>query len=182
MVFTDIQIASFEQHKINLCEKGKYSKTCLKPLKKNKTNVLKTNGSLMEVESITECSLGAFCNTFDLHLAIIGLKTNFGLLFEWLLKTGFTVTKKKAEVKLWCLHSVLHPILIYQHAKFVQWATIGPIAKRHYGGPILASFYLDVYWDVSSYIRDKHQRSRLAFDLQARLLILDCHKYIWARI
>ena len=32
-------------------------------------------GSLMEVESIAECSLGAFCNTFDLHLAI-------GLLFE----------------------------------------------------------------------------------------------------
>ena len=74
MVFTDIQIASFEQHKINLCEKGKYSKTCLKqPLKKYKTNVLKTKGSLMEVESITECSLGAFCNTFNLHLAIIGL-------------------------------------------------------------------------------------------------------------
>ena len=32
-----------------------------------KTTVLKTNGSLMKVESIAECSLGAFCNTFDLH-------------------------------------------------------------------------------------------------------------------
>ena len=31
------------------------------------TKVLKTNGSLMKVESIAECSLGAFCNTFDLH-------------------------------------------------------------------------------------------------------------------
>ena len=42
-----------------------YSKTCLKqPLKKK---VLKTDGSLMQVESIAECSLGAFCNTFDLH-------------------------------------------------------------------------------------------------------------------
>ena len=29
--------------------------------------MLKTNGSLMKVESIAECSLGAFCNTFDLH-------------------------------------------------------------------------------------------------------------------
>ena len=28
---------------------------------------LKTGGSLMQVESIAECSLGAFCNTFDLH-------------------------------------------------------------------------------------------------------------------
>ena len=27
----------------------------------------------MKVESIAECSLGAFCNTFDLHYAIIGL-------------------------------------------------------------------------------------------------------------
>ena len=45
-----------------------YSKTCLKrPLKKDKTTVLKTKGSLMKVESIAECSLGAFCNPFDLH-------------------------------------------------------------------------------------------------------------------
>ena len=45
-----------------------YSKTCLKwPLKIDKTKVLTTNGSLMKVKSIAECSLGAFCNTFDLH-------------------------------------------------------------------------------------------------------------------
>ena len=45
-----------------------YSKPCLKrPLKIDKTKVLKTNGSFVKVESIAECSLGAFCNTFDLH-------------------------------------------------------------------------------------------------------------------
>ena len=45
-----------------------YSKTCLKrPLNNRHSNCLKTNGSLMKVESIAECSLGAFCNTFDLH-------------------------------------------------------------------------------------------------------------------
>ena len=32
-----------------------------------------TNGSLMKVESIAEYPLGAFCNTFDLHQAIISL-------------------------------------------------------------------------------------------------------------
>ena len=38
-----------------------YSKTCLKwPLKIDKTKILKTNGSLMKVENIAECSLGAF--------------------------------------------------------------------------------------------------------------------------
>ena len=59
-----------------------------------KTKVFKTNGSLMKVESIAECSLGAFCNTFDLHKAIISIeKPIFGLLFEWSLKTGFTVSK-----------------------------------------------------------------------------------------
>ena len=31
------------------------------------TKALKTNGTLMKVESIAECSLGAFCNTFDPH-------------------------------------------------------------------------------------------------------------------
>ena len=35
--------------------------------KTDKIKVLKTYGSLMKVESIAECSLGAFCNTFDLH-------------------------------------------------------------------------------------------------------------------
>ena len=33
----------------------------------DKIKVLKTNGSLMKVESIAECSKRAFCNTFDLH-------------------------------------------------------------------------------------------------------------------
>ena len=37
----------------------------------------------MKVESIAECSLGAFCNTFDLHYVLIGLgKPIFGLLFS----------------------------------------------------------------------------------------------------
>ena len=45
----------------------------------------------MKAESIAEFSLGAFCNTFDLHYAIIGLKKPiFGLLLEWPLKTGLT--------------------------------------------------------------------------------------------
>ena len=35
--------------------------------KKDKTKILITDGSLMEVKSIVECSLGAFRNTFDLH-------------------------------------------------------------------------------------------------------------------
>ena len=33
----------------------------------DKTNILKANCMLMKVESIAECSLGALCNTFDLH-------------------------------------------------------------------------------------------------------------------
>ena len=45
-----------------------YSETCLKrPLKIDKTNFLLEKGRLMKVESIAECSLGAFCNTVDLH-------------------------------------------------------------------------------------------------------------------
>ena len=47
----------------------------------DKTENLMTNSCLMKVKSIAECSkskvlqnapIGAFCNTFDLHLAIIG--------------------------------------------------------------------------------------------------------------
>ena len=47
----------------------------------DKTKVLKTNGSLMKVKSIAECSFGAFCNTFDLHLAIICLENQFLIFF-----------------------------------------------------------------------------------------------------
>ena len=48
------------------------TETTVKPVlsghsKIGKTKVLKTDCSLMQVKSIAECSLGAFCNTFDLH-------------------------------------------------------------------------------------------------------------------
>ena len=46
--------------------KGIFSHT-VNPLKNRQTKVLKTNGSILKVKSIVECSLGAFCNTFDLH-------------------------------------------------------------------------------------------------------------------
>ena len=35
----------------------------------------------MKVKSIAECSIGAFCNTFDLHKAIIGLESQFVVFF-----------------------------------------------------------------------------------------------------
>ena len=59
---------------INLLSRtrGREVKSTVKPVlichsKIDKTKVLKTSGSLMKVESIAECSLGAFCNTFALH-------------------------------------------------------------------------------------------------------------------
>ena len=56
---------------LNLFLPVKFRRPCLPVLsghsKIDKIKALKTNGSLMKVESIAECSLGAFCNTFDLH-------------------------------------------------------------------------------------------------------------------
>ena len=51
------------------------SKTCLKgPLKRKTKNwFFQTDYRLMQVKSIADCSKRAFCNTFDLHLAIISL-------------------------------------------------------------------------------------------------------------
>ena len=50
------------------------TKSVKQPIKNSQTKILMTNGGLMKVESITECSpvsvesiAGAFCNTFDLH-------------------------------------------------------------------------------------------------------------------
>ena len=42
-----------------------YTKTCLKrPLKIDKTKIFKTNGSLMKVKSIAECSMGSILQYF----------------------------------------------------------------------------------------------------------------------
>ena len=49
--------------------------------KLDKIKVLKTFGSLVKVKSITECSHGAFCNTFDLQKTTISLENQFLLFF-----------------------------------------------------------------------------------------------------
>ena len=60
--------------------------------KEDKTKILMTNGSLMKVESIAERSLWSILQHFWPALSNIwSWKLIFGLLFEWPLKTGFTV-------------------------------------------------------------------------------------------
>ena len=47
----------FHSNKVSMYKSSIYSKTCVKwPLKKDKTQILMTNGRLMNVESIAECS------------------------------------------------------------------------------------------------------------------------------
>ena len=54
------------------------SKACVKrPLKIDKTWVLFTNGSLIKVEDIAECSKGSILQIFNLHLVVIGLEKQF---------------------------------------------------------------------------------------------------------
>ena len=60
---------------LEYCNRIKIGKECstVKPVLSgysniNNTKILITNGNLMKVKSIAECSpLGAFCNTFDQH-------------------------------------------------------------------------------------------------------------------
>ena len=66
----------------------------MEPLKINKTKVLKTDGSVMQVESIEECSFGAFCNSFNLHLAIISLENEFWSSFGCLRQVLLYITLK----------------------------------------------------------------------------------------
>ena len=59
-------------------DQDRYSKTCVKlPLKNRQKKILMTNGSSMKVESIAE-----FCNTFDLHLAIISPKNQLSVFLR----------------------------------------------------------------------------------------------------
>ena len=61
-------------------------------LKIDKAKVLMKNGSLMEVKSIAECSTWGILQYFRPALSDNQYwKTIFGVLFKWLLKTGFAV-------------------------------------------------------------------------------------------
>ena len=58
----------------------------------------------MQFQSIAECSLGAFCNTFDLHYVIIGLdKKVFSFVINGLDKTSFCLL----------LSGLLRQVLLY---------------------------------------------------------------------
>ena len=61
----------------------------------DKTKILMANGSLMKVERIAECSsiLQYFWHVLS--------DNPFGLLFEWPLKTGFTVLLSNNTGDIW---------------------------------------------------------------------------------
>ena len=73
----------------------------------------------MKVKSIAECSLGAFCNTFDLHLVIIGHEKQFGLLFEWPLKTDFAVV-----VNIFSIYLMPYPSYYVAQCLFFVWCVV----------------------------------------------------------
>ena len=54
----------------------------------------------MKVESIAECWYSAMLLTCMNRKSV--LKTSFGVLFDWLLKTGFTVVKMETGVHIVC--------------------------------------------------------------------------------
>ena len=67
-----VSISSFIRQFVHLSATALALHSTVKPVlsghsKIDKTKVLKTDDSLMQVKCIAECSLGAFCNTFDLH-------------------------------------------------------------------------------------------------------------------
>ena len=55
-----------------------------------------TNGSLRKVASIAECSR-AFCNSFDLNLAIIGLENQVSVFFRVAVLHRFSVPQSSSE-------------------------------------------------------------------------------------
>ena len=68
-----------------------------------------TNGSLMKVESIAECSDWSILQYFDLHKAIIGLENKLCFL-EWPFLRGFTVGREYFKWSEFCLYNYVQPI------------------------------------------------------------------------
>ena len=72
----------------------------------------KTDYHLMQVKSIAKCSKRAFCNTFNLIKLPFVLKTFVLSIFEWSLKTGFTVQlyNQNGFIRI-----LVKPADLYQH-------------------------------------------------------------------
>ena len=74
----DTEVSSLPLSKI-LCVCTGFSLVflCLSTVKSHskidKTKVLKPCGTIMQVKSTAECSMGAFCNTFDLYYILENL-------------------------------------------------------------------------------------------------------------
>ena len=79
-------------------------------LKLDKTKALVENGSIMKVESIAECSPWSILQYFWPALSDnLYWKPIFGVLFEWPLKTGFTVYDLHMKLRLamhYCKHGI----------------------------------------------------------------------------
>ena len=76
---------------------------CVKrPLEIIETKILMTNGSLMKVRSIAECSKGrgAFCNTFDLHSAIIFPENQFSVFRVVVLHRYYSMLAGETQTRL----------------------------------------------------------------------------------
>ena len=113
------------------CDFKQTSKTCVKrPLKIDISKVLMENGSLMEVESIAECS-----PWWPALSDIRYWKPIFGVLFEWPLKTGFTVWNSKLvlsqTVKAQMKCSILDSISSGS-AMFAKMKTFSDIEIHHF--------------------------------------------------
>ena len=74
----------------------------------------------MKVKSIAECSLGVFCNTFDLHLAIIDLDNQFLVFFlSGHLRQVLLYIKNYFEIiSIFCHH--VHNVLFLQLLTYVE--------------------------------------------------------------
>ena len=81
--------------------------------KKTKNWVFKTDSLLMQVKSIAECSLWGIPQYFQLALSDIGLeKTQVLIFFEWPLKTGFSVLRKRAKHHNWLNNKVASTVYV----------------------------------------------------------------------
>ena len=89
---------------------SQYSKTCLKqPLKKDKTKILITNGSLMDVESIAECSTWSILQYFWPALSDIWHSFLSGCLRQVLLYNQQSIYIYAYKCLCQCVGKVFYP-------------------------------------------------------------------------
>ena len=137
-----------------------------------------TNCSLLKVETVAECPHGAFCNTFDLHSALIGLENQFVVFLRVAVLHRFYCTVKPHH-NLMITIITDHTVSYYAELVLTscEWHALfagGGIFEHEWKANLLYKFHVfghlyckfSLYRNLQSFVKNKTKPSNILLNQQ----------------